>query len=612
MKSNVQGVWLLMLGVLLALGSVGCGDDEGEDSPRDSGVVDAGRDGGARPDDGGRDGDGAPDGSTDGGWNGGGDAGRDGGPDAGRDGGPPAMDGGDDGGTDGGSGEPDAGKDAGTGVRHRAHVRFVNAFLGSKSNPSDQVDRPWDPFKVDLYVGDTKPFAAVSAGNAAVTAFQEVELTGTTQEVRLAARNAEGDASSPELASHTFTLAEGDWVTVVGSGSLLQVGQERPDTPRLVVLKDHAFTAVTEPDTVRVRFMSADRVISATARRRFANEAGVPFENNTVEAYSADTVENGVAIASDTSRVAIVGTTPAFTPAQSGWLYYSLPEGTLRAGQAYYAINTGEDRRTLADEGASALLLISAKQDVAVRLKRGPLVYFFNGVLPATPGGTPPSLQVIQGSFNVATAITHGAAPKVADLPVTASGLSVRVTVSGQPAQGVIESAEVGPLEAGRRYLGVLCGRQGASPMLTVVKDEFAEDAPQSPFLRIVHCSASAPTPLDFGAYSFQADGASRDTFTPLLTGLSYPLPTQPVTGVAFAPPASASTPAYTWLGVKTAGDAPVERTIRGRVLGTPSFLILMGEWDSTLTYRTLNTRLNTWGSSGPNDATFSPLTPPQ
>ncbi|WP_241757789.1 DUF4397 domain-containing protein [Myxococcus landrumensis] len=600
MMRNILGVWLLMCGGLLSLGVVGCGDDGGEESPRDSGVIDAGRDGGPRPEDGGRDGDGAPDSGIDGG--------EDGGDDAGRDSGPATMDAGDDGGTS----EPDAGRDAGPSVSHRAHVRFVNVFLGSKGNPSDQVDRPWAPFQVDLYVAGTKRFAAVAAGNAAVTAFQEVELTGPTQEVRLVARDAEGDASAPEWAAlDAVTLAAGDWVTVVGSGSLLQVGQERPDKPRLVVLKDHAFTPVTEPDTVRVRFMSADRVVSATARRRFSNEAGVPFENNTVEAYSADTVENGVSLPSDTSRVAIVGTTPAFTPAQSGWLYYSLPEGTLRAGQAYYAINTGEDRRTLPDEGASALLLIRAKRDETVRLKRGPLVYFFNGVLPATPGGTPPSLQVIHGSLNVATAITHGAAPKVADLPVTASGLSVRVTVSGQPSQGVLESADVGTLEAGRRYLGVLCGRQGASPTLTVVKDEFALESPQSPFLRIIPCSASAPTPLDFGAYTFQADGSSRDTFTPLLTGLSHALPTQPVTGVSFTPPVSTTTPAYTWLGVKTTGDSPVERTIRGRVLTTPSFLILMGEWEGSLTYRTLNTRLNAWGSSGPNDATFSPLPAP-
>ncbi|WP_044278579.1 hypothetical protein [Myxococcus stipitatus] len=600
MKSNVLGVWLLMLGGLLASGAVGCGDDGGEGSPRDSGVFDAGRDGGPRPEDGGRDGDGVPDSGRDGG--------EDGGDDAGRDSGSVTPDAGD----DGGSGEPDAGRDAGPSVRHRAHVRFVNVFLGTKGNPSDQVDRPWTPFQVDLYVGGTKRFASVAAGNAAVTAFQEVELTGPTQVVRLAARDAEGDGAAPELAALEGTsLAAGDWVTVVGSGSLLQVGQERPDKPRLVVLRDHAFTPVTEPDSVRVRFMSADRVLSATARRRFANESGVPFENNTVEAYSVDTVENGVTLPADTSRVAIVGTTPAFTPAQSGWLYYSLPEGTLVAGQAYYAINTGEDRRTLPDEGAAALLLVTAKRDETVRLKRGPLVYFFNGLLPATPGGTTPSLQVIQGSLNVATAMTYGAAPKVADLPVTASGLSVRVTVSGQPAQGVLESADVGPLEAGRRYLGVLCGRQGASPTLTVVKDEFAPDAPQAPFLRIIPCSASAPTPLDFGAYAFQADGSSRDTFTPLLTGLSYTLASQPVTGVAFAPPVSTSTPAYTWLGVKTTGDSPVERTIRGRVLGTPSFLILMGEWDGSLTYRTLNTRLNAWGASAPNDATFSPLPSP-
>ncbi|WP_255316131.1 DUF4397 domain-containing protein [Myxococcus fulvus] len=587
-QSRLLRVWLLMLAGLLLVGPIGCGDDSEDPRPDsgvpDSGVQDAGRDSGPGPV----------------------DSGPDGGPvvpDAGTpDAGPVVPD----------AGTPDAGMpDAGPDTRPRARVRFVNAFLGSKGNPTDVTDQPWAPFSVDLHVGSTKLFTSVEAGSEAVTAFQEVILTGDTQEVEFVARDTEGGESAPVLAQVGFTLEAGKWVTVVGAGSLLQVGQERPDRPRLVVLRDDALVVEAEPDLVRVRFMSADRVTSATATRRFADTSGNPYGNNTVNAYSPDEHEEGVPVPVDTSRVAIIGTSPAFTPSQSGWLYYSVPQRTFEAGQAYYAINTGEDRRTLPDDGASALLIITAKQDRVVRLRRGPLVYFFNGLLSATPGGTASSLQVVYQSLNVATGITYGTSPKVADLPVSETGVPVRVTVSGQPGQAVLESANSGPLEAGGRYLGVLCGRQGASPTLTVVRERFAAEVPPSAFLRFIHCSASAPTPIDFGSYSMLEDGFSRGDFSPLLTGASFLTATEPAAGVAFSPPVSNTSPAYTWLGVRTTGESSLERFIRGRVLATPSFLILIGEWEGSLTYRTLNIRQNNWGASGPNDANFSPLPEP-
>ncbi|MFY2558705.1 DUF4397 domain-containing protein [Corallococcus terminator] len=593
MKRNVLGSWLLMVGLALGVGVTGCGDDEG---PSDSGNVDAGHDAG-------RDSGTPPV-----------DAGCDGGP-GGCDGGHPPTDGGEDAGPpDSGppdAGPPDAGPpDAGP-PEYRAHVRFINAFVGVKNNPTDVSDRPWEPFHVTLRVGDAEPFPVVKAGAAAVSGFREVILTGPTQSVRVVARDAEGTAETPDLAALAeVTLADGDHVTVVGAGSLLQVGQERPDKPRLVVLSDNKLAVAAPTGEVRVRFMSGDRVVSATARRRFANEAGTPYDNNSVDAYSADPVEQGFAVPAETPRVVVIGTSPTFAPAQSGWLYYSLPEGTLKEGKAYYAINTGEDRRTLGDEGAPALLLVTAKEDTFVRVQRGPLVYLFHGLLPATVGGTSPQLQAIHGSSNIATGMTYGTAPKVGDLPVSTTGVSLRVTVNGQPGQGVL-TADTGPLEAGRRYLGVLCGRVEASPSLTLVKDEFSAAGAQSAFLRFIHCSASSPTPLDFGSYSFQADGSSLDAFTPLFTGATLAAATQPVTGVAFSPPASTTTPAYTWLGLRTPDATPIERTIRGRVLGTPTFLILIGEWGGALTYRAVNTRVNTWSVSTPNDTQFSPLPAP-
>ncbi|NVJ20958.1 DUF4397 domain-containing protein [Myxococcus sp. AM011] len=588
MMRNVLGSWLLVVGLVLSVGVTGCGDDD--DGPPDSGSIDAGRDSGPAPADGGDAGPGPTDSGP---------------PDAGpepTDAGPP----------DAGPEPTDAGPpDAGPDLRPRAHVRFINAFVGVKNNPTDTADRPWDPFSVDLYVGAAKLFSAMKAGSASVSVFQEVILTGPTQSVRLVVRDAEGTAEAPEIAALAdVALADGDWVTIVGAGSLLQVEPESVDKPKLVVLRDNAL-ATSTPGEVRVRFMSADRVLSDSAKRRFADEMGRPYGDNSVDAYTADSVEEGVPVPVDTTRVAILGTLPVFAPAQSGWLFYSLPEGTLKEGKALYAINTGDDRRTLADDGAPALLIVTAKEDTSVRLQRGPLVYFFNGLLPASVGGTTPSLQVIYGSSNIATDLRYGSTPRVGDVPVSATGVSLRVAVHNQPLQSVLEGATTGPLEAGRRYLGVLCGRVAATPTITIVKDEFSAEDAQSPFLRFVHCSASSPTPLDFGSYTFHADGSSRETFTPLFTGAAFATPAQPATGVAFSPPVSPTTPAYTWLGLKTVGATPIERTIRGRVLGTPTFLVLIGEWESSLTYRVLNTRVNGWGAASPNDPFFSPLPTP-
>ena len=172
MKRNVLGVWLLMTVLALSAGTTtGCDDGGPENPPGDT-------DAGGTPVDGG---DPLPDGG---------------------DGGPviePPSDAGTDGGTDAGT------------VAPKAYVRFVNAYLGLKNNPSDKADAPWAPYKIDLYVGDTKLFPVpVEPGDEAVTAYRELEVT-PGQSVRFVVRDAESELSAaPVAASEAITLEEGD------------------------------------------------------------------------------------------------------------------------------------------------------------------------------------------------------------------------------------------------------------------------------------------------------------------------------------------------------------------------------------------------------------------
>ncbi|WNG36431.1 DUF4397 domain-containing protein [Archangium violaceum] len=561
MKRNVSGVWLLMTVLALTAGTLtGC--DDGEPNPPSN------TDAGGTPTDAG---DGLPDGG---------------------DGGPvdPPADAGTDGGTD--AGPPVA----------KAYVRFVNAYLGLKNNPSDKADAPWDPYKIDVYVGDTKLFPTpVEPGDEAVTAYHELELT-PGESVQFVVRNAESALTdAPVVTSDAITLEEGERLTLVGVGNITYAGEDRMDKPQLLVLKE-SFDAV-EAGKVRVRYVTADRVTGTNRNRRLANETGATPYTTAVEPYSADTTTGGVSIPAEPQRLAIIGS-PNFTPSQSGKLFFSPPSGTLVAGSTWFAITTGDDRRTLQDEGEPALLLVPAGKEGTVRLKRDPLLYFFHAVNPATADDSPIRLQVLNGSQIIANNMRYGATPAIGDLPVTPTGTKLHFTPSGDNSVTVLADASTGPLEAGRRYLAVVSGTEGAQVRLTVVKDEFTPDAVPAPLVRLIQASTNAPAALDFGHFAPQTDGVTRGAFVPVITGAEYGSVAGPSTGASFQPqvitPATGGSP-YVYYGVRaTVGGMVIERSVNGWALTTPNFVVLMGDWSTSLQFRALNVRINTWSPTAP------------
>ncbi|ATB39894.1 hypothetical protein CYFUS_005342 [Cystobacter fuscus] len=567
MKRNVLGVWLLMTVLALSAGiTTGCDDGGPENPPGDTDAGGSPTDGGDRL------------------------------PDAG-DGGPviePPSDAGTDGGTDAGT------------VAPKAYVRFVNAYLGLKNNPSDKADAPWEPYEIDLYAGDTKLFPVpVEPGDEAVTAYREFELI-PGQSVQFVVRNAESELSeAPVAASEAITLEEGERLTLVGTGNVVYAGADRMDKPRLLVLKESFEPA--EAGSVRVRYVTADRVTGTSRNRRLADETGTTPYTTAVEPYSADTATGGVSIPAELQRLAIIGA-PNFTPSQSGKLFFSPPSGTLVAASAWFAITTGDDRRTLQDEGSPALLLVPSGKDGAVRLKRDPLLYFFHAVQPATAEASPTPLQVLEGSRIIANNLRYGAAPAIGDLPVSPTGGTLRITASGDSAATVLAEASTGPLEAGRRYLAVVSGTEGAQVRLTVVKEEFALEAVPTPRVRLIQAATHAPPALDFGHFAAEADGVTRGAFTPVITGAGYGTAVGPVEGAAFQPqvitPAAGSP--YVYYGVRTTVDGTtLERSVNGRALTTPNFIVLMGDWNTSLQFRALNVRINTWSATAP-EGTFS------
>ncbi|MFY0564680.1 DUF4397 domain-containing protein [Archangium lansingense] len=533
----------------------------------------------------------------------------------------------DDAGVDAGTdaGTDDAGVDAGTdaGVPPRAYVRFVNAFLGLKNNTSDSADAPWAPYSIDLRVDGSsqKLFAAVKPGAAAVTAYQELPLEASGQSVTFVARNAEGtDTEVPMATSEAMALQDGEHVTVIGLGSLLYVGMDRLDKPKLLVLRDDEFEAVTEADMVRVRYVSADRVTGTNRNRRLTNEAGTAL--NTVSPYSADVAE-GVLLPAATQRVSFQGA-PAFQPSQSGRLYVTLPAGTLATGTGYYAITTGDDRRSIQDEGAPALLLLAAGKEQSVRLQRDPLLFFFHALMPATPGTASTTLQVLNASGQViANNLKYGAAPLgIGDLPAIATSTTVKLTKSGDATATLVPDTATGKLEAGRRYLAVVSGREGESSRLTLVKEDFGVEPALGPLARFIQASPNAPSAVDLGFFTLQEDGTSPATFMPALPGVDYGAISTQAQGVRLEPPVvtpSAGT-AYVHYGVRvSSGGSSVERSIKGRAITVPTFFILMGDWtdltsgtaNNVLTYRALNLRVNNWSPTAPFDTSFSPVPPP-
>ncbi|MDC0711790.1 DUF4397 domain-containing protein [Stigmatella sp. ncwal1] len=571
MKKNIPGVWWLMTLLVLPAGITGCGDDTEDPLPVEDAGVPRPDGGGGLPDGGG----GTPDGG--GGLPDGGETPPDGGTDGGVDAGPPAL---------------------------KAYVRFVNAYLGVKNNPSDKADAPWDPYAMEVYAGDTRLFPEpVEPGDKAVTDYQAFALP-PGQSVRFTVRLAEAlPTDSPVASSEDIPLQDGERLTLVGTGNVTYAGMDRMESPRLLALKE-AFEPA-EAGTLRVRYVTADRVTGTNRNRRLANDTGsTPY--TTAEPYSADTSPGGVSIPAQPPRLAIIGS-PNFTPSQSGKLFFSPPAETLVAGSAWFAITTGDDRRTLQDEGAPALLLIPAGRNGAIRLKRDPLLYFFHAISPATDGPAPAALQVLHGSQLIASNLRYGATPAIGELPVLPAGGTLRFTRSGDSSETVLADAPTGPLEAGGRYLAVVSGTEGAQAQLTLVKEDFEPTAVPTPRVRLIQASANAPAALGFGHFAVEPDGITPGAFTPVVTGAEYGTAAGPALGASFTPqvvtPASGSP--YLYYGIRASVNGTVlERSVTGRPLTTPNFIVLMGDWSTSLQFRALNVRINTWSATAP-EGTF-------
>jgi hypothetical protein len=140
------------------------------------------------------------------------------------------------------------------------------------------------------------------------------------------------------------------------------------------------------------------------------------------------------------------------------------------------------------------------------------------------------------------------------------------------------------------------------------VKEEFVPDAVPAPLVRLIQAATNAPPMLDFGHFAAEADGVTRGAFTPVITGAGYGSAAGPVEGAAFQPqvitPATGSP--YVYYGVRaTVGGTAIERSVNGRALTTPNFVVLMGDWSTSLQFRALNVRINTWSATAP-EGTFS------
>ncbi|WP_257462639.1 DUF4397 domain-containing protein [Archangium lipolyticum] len=535
------GVWVLMMGLCL-VGGTGC-----DESPPDEPTVDAGQPDAGNP-----------------------DAGN---PDAGNPGG-----------------------DAGTPV---AHVRFVNAFLGLKDNPSDSEDAPWKPFKVNVYQGGTKLFSApVEPGDEAVTDYVTV-VAGTS--IRFEVRDTEAPATAtPVATSEALTLKENSRVTLVGVGFLHASGDDRFDKPRLLVLKEEELAAA-DKDSVRLRFVTAGRAVTSDQTRRLAVDGQSPFV--TLAPFSADSAQ-GASLSKSVQRLVVSAPPPdRYVPSQGGRLSFSLPSQALASAGGWFAILTGDDRRPLPDEGEAALLLVPAGKRDVLRLKRDPLLYFFHAVMPDIDGNDPVPLQVLNGERKVAAEIYYGYDPTIGELPVTATGHSLKVTLDGDDGTVVLDAASTGPLEAGRRYLVVMSGKQGqtgdVAPRLTVIPDGFPADVMDAR-VRFVDASMNAPSRgVDFGYFDVASDGSKGDTFTSVVQGAKYATIAGSAAGVPFLAPLSrdSSNNAFMYYGIRAAEGGPA-KAVKGGVVARPHLVVLIGDWNqATLEMRALNLRNNWWVS---------------
>ncbi|WP_163989490.1 DUF4397 domain-containing protein [Pyxidicoccus caerfyrddinensis] len=602
--------WLLAVGLCLAVGGTGCGDDD----PKDDAGVDAGRDAGPR-EDAGRDA--GPE--TDGGCGDGGICP----PPTCADGGTPGPDGScpppptcADGGTpgaDGGCPPPPSCADGGTPgadggcpppTSAVAYVRFVNASLGLKNNPSDSDSAPWRPYALDVYQGGAELFDSVVPGDAAVTEYKTVPA-GTALE--FTTRNAEAGASAAALAtSGSVTLQEGERLTLVAMGFSDRTEPDRVERARLLALKE-SFDAASA-GRARVRFVAADRVtlIPEQGRtRRLGLESAAASPVSTVNPYAADAA-GGVSIPATTQRLVISSSgDTGFAPSVSKRLFFTVPAGTLADGSAWFAILTGDDRRPLPDDGQPAMLLVRAGQAQALRLERDPLVYFFNALLPPTPDNDPLVLQALQGTTKVAVGMEFNYSPGIGDLPVTAAGHTLRIARNDDVDATVLASADTGPLQAGGRYLAVVTGRAGQTgalaPRLIVAKDRFADGAADAR-LRLLNAIPNAPAQgVDFGYFDVANGTDKGSTFTATALGVKYGDLTGPEEGVAFPAPVTTGT-SLSYYGLRASGSETA-LSAAGNAMQRPHFLVLLGDWDTGfLLFLGFNVRENTWSGVAPFD----------
>nr|WP_253908768.1 DUF4397 domain-containing protein [Corallococcus exiguus] len=509
------------------------------------------------------------------------DAGVDAGTDAG-------VDAGVDAGTEPDAGtQTDAGVDAGT-----AYVRFVNVlFEGNSSEPNT----PWvaATYRMDLSLGDAAPlFSGVEPGDSAVTDFIPV-APGTDLTFRV--RNTGKPATEAALATlQGVSLAEGEHVTVLALGLMSRVGTVRFDTPKLLALRDETLGAPGVGEA-RLRHVTADRVVAASRPRFIRTDSGLDLPN--VAPFTADTEVLGHVIpVASTTRLLVRGSNDNPAPSQSGELAYTLPSGGLTSGTAYYAVSFGDDRRAMNDPAAPSLLLIPGGKDGAVRLKRDPLLYFFH----ALDSGAP--LKALSQGVPVAADFQFGADPKPGDLPASAAGHPLSFVLQSDGVTSVLDGAQTGPLEAGRRYLVVVSGRAGGTgalaPKAFVVPDSLPSDAQDARVRFVNACPTSPVTGASLGFFDVAGDGIGRgNTFTPVIPDVAYGASGGPAEGAVFpAPTGTDVTGSYVYYAVRgTVGAASQSRSVKGLPLARPHLFLLMGDWEAGLTFRAFNLRSNTW-----------------
>ncbi|MCP3136153.1 DUF4397 domain-containing protein [Pyxidicoccus xibeiensis] len=490
-----------------------------------------------------------------------------------------------------------------------AYVRFVNAFLGLKNNASDSETAAWDPYKIDVYQGDTRLFASVGPGDAAVTEYKEVPVGTLT----FVAKNAE-DATAPDVASSgAVTLAAGERLTLVTMAFANNSDVTDVRRARLLALKESFSTPAT--GAAQVVVVSADRVIDNDAEGNphsrtltdVTSTSGEPVAIS-ANAYSQSSA-GGVSVPVTASRFELSSSdSTGFPPATNKRMYFTVPSGRMVAGSSWFVIVTGDARRPLADEGQPALLLVRAGSNEFVRVRRDPIVYFFNALLPAEGQSQSPALQVLRSDGRrVVVNMQYNGATSVGELPPTETGQALTVTENENDSATVLQS-QSGALLAGRRYLVVVTGQAGQTgalaPRSIFVPDTFAADALDAR-VRVVNAIPNAPAGgVGFG--HFAVSGNTRaDPFTPVVGGVAYGAVGAGDEGVPFAPPTTSNRRVFYGLQDTGDGAAPV-RWAQGNSMSRPHLVVLLGSWASP-TFRAFNVRSNSWAAISPSAAFANP-----